>query len=400
MMDSLDSLLSKGSLRPPFGTGLKALVLFGTRPELIKLAPVIAELKRRQCSPFVVSSSQHTDLLTPFLRSLNVAINVDLGVMKSDQSPNDVLAAVTAGLDTILVEKKPDVVIVQGDTTTTLAGALAAFNRKIPVAHVEAGLRSGDICSPFPEEANRRLITQIATFHFAATEQNRQNLLDDGVPPSQVFVTGNTVVDALNAMLKTLSVSDAITDLIARTAGQKRILLTTHRRESFGEAMGGNLAVLARFAERHRDVSLIFPVHPNPNVRKTAESILAGHDRVHLLEPLGHSDFLALMKASWLVVSDSGGVQEEAPSLGKPLLVLRENTERPEGLAAGVSKLVGSDPARLEQLLEENYHDAEWIDSVKEIPNPFGDGDASQRIVTAILGHFAAKTETAFSRTA
>ena len=397
MMDSLDTLLGNGHSRPRLG--LKVLVLFGTRPELIKLAPVIAELKHRKCRPLVVSSSQHKDLIAPFLKSLNVDVDIDLDVMKRDQSPNDVLANVIAGLDRILVREMPDVVLVQGDTTTTLAGALAAFNRRIPIGHVEAGLRSGDITSPFPEEANRKLITQIASFHFAATEQNRQDLLDDGVSDTQIFVTGNTVVDSLNSMLKSLSVSDRITELIASTAGQRRILLTTHRRESFGDAMSKNLDVLARFVERHEDVSLIFPVHPNPNVRKATERFLAGRDRVHLLEPLDHSDFLALIKASWLVVSDSGGVQEEAPSLGKPLLVLRENTERPEGIAAGVSKLVGSDPARLQELLEENYADPAWIDSVKQIPNPFGDGAASHRIVEALRSHLLPTAEPELART-
>lgn len=396
-MDSLDTLLGNGHSRLRFG--LKVLVLFGTRPELIKLAPVIAELRRRNCRTLVVSSSQHTDLLKPFLRTLKVDVDVDLGVMKRDQSPNDVLAGVISGLDRILIDEKPDIVIVQGDTTTTLAGSLAAFNRKIPVGHVEAGLRSGDISSPFPEEANRRLITQIAAFHFAATEQNRRNLLDDGVSDTQIFVTGNTVVDSLNSMLKGLSVSNEITELIANTDGQRRILLTTHRRESFGDAMSANLDVLARFVEQHADVSLIFPVHPNPNVRAATEAMLASRNRIHLLEPLDHSDFLALIKASWLVVSDSGGVQEEAPSLGKPLLVLRENTERPEGIAAGVSKLVGSDPARLQELLEENYTDPAWIDSVKQIPNPFGDGTASQRIVEALRSHFSKKAEPELART-
>ena len=393
MMDTLDTLLAKGSSRPNNRNPLKALVLFGTRPEIIKLAPVIAELKARCCRTFVVSSSQHTDLLAPFLRSLNVEVDVDLGVMKRDQSPNDVLAGVISGIDQILIDERPDIVLVQGDTTTTLAGALAAFNRKITVGHVEAGLRSGNISSPFPEEANRRLISQIAAFHFAATEQNRQNLLADGVSASRIFVTGNTVVDSLQSMLRSLRVSDKITNLLAETTGQKRILLTTHRRESFGHAMTGNLQVLARFIEQHSDASLIFPVHPNPNVREATEAVLSGRERIHLLDPLDHSDFLALMKASWLIVSDSGGVQEEAPSLGKSLLVLRENTERPEGIAAGVSKLVGSDPARLRELLEENYADSEWIDSVKEMPNPFGDGTASRQIVAALLTHFA-KIET------
>ncbi|KXK00901.1 MAG: UDP-N-acetylglucosamine 2-epimerase [Acidobacteria bacterium OLB17] len=399
MMDSLNILLEKGTSKPNFGRDLKVLVLFGTRPEIIKLAPVIAELKRRSCRTLTVSSSQHKDLLAPFLKTLNVEVDRDLAVMKRDQTPNDVLADVIAGLDRILVEEMPDLVLVQGDTTTTLAGALAAFNRKIPVGHVEAGLRSGDISSPFPEEANRKLITQIAAFHFAATSENRENLIESGAPASRIFVTGNTVVDSLAKMLKTLSVSDPITDLLEATAGQKRILLTTHRRESFGDAMGKNLETLARFIDRHADTTLIFPVHPNPNVRKAADAILGGRERIHLLEPLDYSDFLALMKASWLVVSDSGGVQEEAPSLGKPLFVLRENTERPEGIAAGVSKLAAGGHTVLEHLLEENYADPEWIDSVREIPNPFGDGNASKKIVDAIETHFSVSRTPELART-
>jgi UDP-N-acetylglucosamine 2-epimerase (non-hydrolysing) len=267
---------------------------------------------------------------------------------------------------------------VQGDTTTAFAGAFAAFNRKIKIGHVEAGLRSGNVLSPFPEELNRRLISQVATFHFAATNKNRENLLSENVPEEQIFVTGNTVVDALHFILENKQPSRKIKNLIESTNGLKRILLTTHRRESFGEAMSENLLTLREFVENQSDVCLIFPVHPNPNVRAVTGEILANKERIFLLEPLDYIDFIALLKNAWLITSDSGGVQEEAPSLGKPLLVLRENTERPEAIESGVAKLVGSN---LSELLQENYRNETWINSVKEIDNPFGDGKAAQRIV-------------------
>jgi len=362
---------------------MKVLVLFGTRPEAIKLAPVIHELRKKFFQTVVVCSSQHKGLLVPFLKSLEIDIDFDLGVMKRNQSPNDVCSRVIAKLDKIIAAEKPDLILVQGDTTTALAGALAGFYKQIPVGHVEAGLRSGNLMSPFPEEMNRRMISQAASFHFAATEKNRRNLLDEGVASEKIFVTGNPVVDAMKYMLKHLTVSPEITELIDATRGQKRILLTTHRRESFGETMTGNLKILRDFVERHNDVSLLFPVHPNPNVKNIAKELLGKRDRIHLLAPLDYSDFLAIMKASWLIVSDSGGVQEEAPSLGKPLLVLRENTERPEAIRSGVAKLVGS-PGNLKQMLEKNYAVDTWVKSVKEVANPFGDGRAAQKIVRVI----------------
>lgn len=370
---------------------MKVLVLFGTRPEAIKLAPVIHELRKKFFQTVVVSSSQHKQLLKPFLESLEIDVDFDLGVMKRNQGPNDVAARVVAKLDKILDSEKPDLILVQGDTTTTLAGALAGFNRRIPVGHVEAGLRSGNLMSPFPEEMNRRLVSQIASFHFAATEKNRRNLLAEDVPSEKVFVTGNPVVDSLKHMLKNLKVDPAITELIKKTEGKKRILLTTHRRESFGTAMTANLKVIRDFVEKRKDVCLFFPVHPNPNVKNLAKEILGRRERIHLLGPLDYSDFLAIMKSTWLIVSDSGGVQEEAPTLGKPLLVLRENTERPEAIRAGVSKLVGSSPGSLKQLLEENYSVETWIKSVKEVANPFGDGRSAARIVKIIEEKLAAK---------
>ncbi len=363
---------------------LKILVLFGTRPEAIKLAPIIHELKKKFIQTIIVSSSQHKELLKPFLKMLEIETDFDLRVMKKDQTLSQVCSRVIAKLDVVLAAEKPDLILVQGDTTTALAGALAAFNHKIPVGHVEAGLRSGNLHSPFPEEMNRRLISQIASFHFAATESNRKNLLNEQIPTDKIFITGNTVVDTLHFILKKLTPGKKINELIEATTDQKRILLTTHRRESFGEAMSGNLKVLRDFVERRKDVCLIFPVHPNPNVRAVTEEILAGHQRIYLLEPLDYTDFVALMKASWLIVSDSGGIQEEAPSLGKPLFVLRENTERPEAIRSGVAKLVGGNPRTLKLMLEENYSVQTWIKSVGEVSNPFGDGKSAKRITRII----------------
>jgi UDP-N-acetylglucosamine 2-epimerase len=362
----------------------KILILFGTRPEAIKLAPVIYELKNRGFRTLVVCSNQHRELLDSFFKLFDVKTDYDLDVMRENQTPNEICSRVLAKMDELLTAEKPDLILVQGDTTTTLAGALAGFNCRVPVGHVEAGLRSGNIYSPFPEEMNRRLVSQIASLHFAATELNRSNLLNENIPSEKIFVTGNTVVDTLRYILKNFKPSEKINEIIKQSEGKKRILLTTHRRESFGEKMLGNLEVLRDFVEKKKDVCLIFPVHPNPNVRSATDKILAGRDRIFLLEPLDYCDFIALMKKSWLIVSDSGGVQEESPSLGKPLLILRENTERPEAIRSGVAKLVGGSPRILKMMLEENYAVETWIRSVNEVSNPFGDGLAAKRIVNII----------------
>lgn len=380
-----------GKVRGVAASRIKVLVLFGTRPEAIKLAPVIHELRSNLFQTIVVSSSQHKHLLKPFLNTLKIDVDFDLAAMRRDQSPSEVCARVMAKLDKILDAERPDLILVQGDTTTTLAGALAGFNRRILVGHVEAGLRSGNALSPFPEEMNRRLVSQIASFHFAATARNRRNLLAEKVPSEKVFVTGNPVVDSLKYMLKDLKVDPSTAQLIKETEGKKRLLLTTHRRESFGPAMTANMKVIRDFVDKRKDVCLFFPVHPNPNVKQVAKEILGSHDRIHLLGPLDYSDFLAVMKSAWLIVSDSGGVQEEAPSLGKPLLVLRENTERPEAIRAGVAKLVGTSPGALKKLLDENYAVESWIKSIREVANPFGDGHSAARIVKIIEEKLAVK---------
>ena len=373
----------------------KVLVLFGTRPEAIKLAPVIYELKKRPAfETIVVSSSQHTDLLAPFLRVFNLEIDYDLRVMTENQTPSQVCAKILAASDEILKDELPDFVFVQGDTTTAFAGAFASFNRKIKIAHVEAGLRSGKLLNPFPEEANRRLISQLASLHFCATEGNKANLLSEKICEKQIFVTGNPVIDALNFILKKTRPSAEVQKLIEKTRGFKRILLTTHRRESFGEKMSENLKILRRFIEIKKDACLIFPVHPNPNVRRITEQLLKDCERIFLLEPLDYIDFTALMKEVWLIVSDSGGVQEEAPGLGKPLLILRENTERPEAVASGAAKLVGKNS--LAKMLEENYNDGGWINSVQSAKNPFGDGRAAKKIVEILSALSASHSKTNF----
>jgi len=377
---------------------IKVLTLFGTRPEIIKLAPVIHELESQPnyFQTINVSSDQHTDLLKPFVRLFDIRIDNNLNAMRENQTPNEVLARVLTAMNGLLKEINPDVVLVQGDTTTALAGAMAAFHLKIPVGHVEAGLRSGNVLSPFPEEMNRRLITQVATFHFAATERNRTTLLSEGVDDAKIFVTGNPVVDSLHWILERAKPSEEIKRIIEQTRGLKTIVLTTHRRESFGETMSGNLAVLRDFVEEHDDIALVFPVHPNPNVVRVASTYLANHNRIHLIEPLGYEDFIWLLAKGWLIVSDSGGVQEEAPTLGKPLLVLRENTERPEAIESGVARLVGGNPETLAEMLDEVYSTDEWTRRVKQTQNPFGDGNAAKRIADVLSSVFLSQSQNAF----
>ncbi len=363
----------------------KVFCLFGTRPEIIKLAPVMRELERveRGVDVTAVCSGQHSDLLAPLLTLLSISPRHNLDVMQPGQTPNQVCTRVLERLTPIVAEQRPELMIVQGDTTTALAGALTAFHCKVPVAHVEAGLRSGDPASPFPEEMNRRLITRLATYHFAATTKNRETLLQEGVADSSIFVTGNPVVDALQHILLTPS-SAKVASLLRAVGGRKLLLLTTHRRENFGDTMRQNLRTLRRFVEAHADVSLVFAVHPNPNVVEAARAELSHHSRILLIDPLDYSDFIHFLRHAWLVVSDSGGIQEEAPSLGKPLLVLRSNTERQEAVDSGAAVLVGEQPGRLASLLDSIYQDSTWSDGMKHIRNPFGDGTAARQIADVI----------------
>jgi len=372
----------------------KILTLFGTRPEIIKLAPVIWAIERHpdQWQSITVSSSQHTDLLRPFIKELSISVDHDLAVMTPGQTPSAVLARVIEAIEPLLIRERPDMVLVQGDTTTAIAGALAAFYARIPVGHVEAGLRTGNRHSPFPEEMNRRLITQLADFHFAATADNVKILLNDGVQVQNIILTGNPVVDALQHILTRSSASSKLSQLLdSIPLSQRVIVLTTHRRENFGQVMTSHLRALHRFVEKHGDVELIFPVHPNPSVRAVVSEEFTGVKRIHCIDPLEYADFLHLLSRSWLIVSDSGGVQEEAPSLGKPLLVLRDTTERPEVLECGVGKLVGHSGDQLEKMLEAAIVDKSWFDIVRQAKNPFGQGDAGERIVSAVAQFLESK---------
>jgi UDP-N-acetylglucosamine 2-epimerase (non-hydrolysing) len=373
----------------------KVLTLFGTRPEVVKLAPVVRHLESAggAVQTLNVCSGQHEDLLRPFVRLFRIRVDHDLKVMAPDQSPSAVCSRVLQSLDGLLERERPDLMLVQGDTTTAMAGALAGFHRGVPVGHVEAGLRSGDVSSPYPEEMNRRLITRLATYHFAATPRNRRTLVAEGVDESRVFVTGNPVVDAVSSVVAEAVPGPTVDAALASTEGLRRIVLTTHRRESFGAAMTGNMRVLRRFVDAHEDAALVFPVHPNPVVVKAASSLLDAHPRIHLMPPLGYEDFLVLLSRAFLAVSDSGGVQEEAPTLGKPLLVLRENTERPEALECGIARLVGGRPERLAALLEEAWRPGSWAERAERTENPFGKGDSGRRIaeiVSGLLGPCAA----------
>jgi UDP-N-acetylglucosamine 2-epimerase (non-hydrolysing) len=363
----------------------KILTIFGTRPEAIKLGPVIQQLESNPHSfqTFNVSSGQHTTILQPFIPQFGIRVDCDLQVMEPNQTPSQVCARVLGGLDSILEEQKPDLILVQGDTSTALAGALAGFYSHVSVGHVEAGLRTGDFHSPFPEEMNRRLISNLATYHFAATPLNYETLIREGVEAEKVFVTGNPVVDALRITLQNALPSTSDQRLLTATHGMMRIMLTAHRRETFGDQMIAKLRVLRRFVEEHDDVALIFPMHPNPEVVGAALRTLTGHARIHLIDPQDYDRFIYMLSQCWLIVSDSGGVQEEAPTLQKPLLILRESTERPETVQCGVARMAGT-PARLKALLEEAYSDDGWFETVKNVENPFGRGDSGERIVQII----------------
>jgi len=401
---STSALLSTESVRPPQPIDSKestgspqigpagqqcVLCIFGTRPEVIKLAPVLRALKARaDIRTLAVSSGQHTSLLYPFLDFFGIHLDEDLHVMQPNQTPNEVCARVMAGLEPIIAREKPSLILVQGDTTTALAGALSGFHHGIPVGHVEAGLRSGNPMSPFPEEMNRRLVSKVATHHFAATEGNRAALLEEGVSEADIFVTGNPVVDSLQFILQHATPTARAKELLKLADGKKLIVLTTHRRESFGDVMRQHLRTIRDFVAAHEDVAAVFAVHPNPNVRAAAEAELGGQARIHLVEPLNYPDFIHLLQHAWLLVSDSGGIQEEAPTLRKPLLVLRNNTERPEAVECGVAVLVGDQPGRLEQLMNAALHDSDWASRVRSVKNPFGDGTAGEKIASLVQAHF------------
>jgi len=375
------NLAAKSPSRPT-----KVLVCFGTRPELIKFAPMIRALEKRGAGLVTVNSGQHTDLLQPLFELFGIRPDYNLDVMRAGQSLNALGSRLLEQIDPVMEAEKPDLVLVQGDTATAVMGSLSAFNRRIPVGHLEAGLRSGNPLSPFPEEMNRRLVGQIAAYHFAATERNRRTLLDEGVHTDSIHLVGNTVVDALRQTLSTTKPGETVAEMQQWAAGKRLVLVTTHRRENFGETMSQHLRALRDFIESQPDLCMIFPVHPNPNVRAAVAAELDHHPRIRLTDPMGYRDFVHLLGDAWLIVSDSGGIQEEATALGKPMIVLRENTERPEAVECGVARLVGESPERLREMLHTSLTDAAWFKNASRARDVFGDGTTGERITDILFG--------------
>ncbi|CCK30800.1 UDP-N-acetylglucosamine 2-epimerase [Streptomyces davaonensis JCM 4913] len=368
----------------PSAVPVRAMLVLGTRPEAIKLAPVARSMAvGTHFEPVVVTTGQHREMLHQMLGLLGVSSRIALDVMRSRQQLSDLTARLVAELGEVLRLQRPDLVVVQGDTTTALAGALAAFYEKVPVAHVEAGLRTGVIDNPFPEELNRSLIGRIARWHFAPTPRAARHLTDEGVPKEQVFVTGNTVIDNLLWVLAEGTGASAF-----RTPA-KRILVTLHRRENQGERMRGMGRALRRLAGRG-DVEIVLPLHLSPAVREALLPELDGHDGISLVEPLDYLDFAATLAECDLVLTDSGGIQEEAPSLGKPALVLRTTTERPEAVEAGAARLIGTDPEVIVQAAGELLDDPALYRRMAGAGNPFGDGRAADRVLAQLAEDFAA----------
>jgi UDP-N-acetylglucosamine 2-epimerase (non-hydrolysing) len=372
----------------------RIMVIFGTRPEAIKLFPVIAALNEADgLEPVVLVTGQHREMLDQVLEIAGLAPDHDLALMQPGQSLDEISARLLTGIGAVLDAEKPDMVIVQGDTATAMCGALAAYYRKLPVAHVEAGLRSGNIYHPWPEEVNRKIIGGFADLHFAPTETAANALRREAVPDDKILVTGNTVIDALHWVTAKLADDPAQASVIApveaRFAGKRIIGVTTHRRENFGSGMDDIAHAIRDLAARD-DVAIIFPVHLNPQVRAAMLPILGGLDNVALLEPLDYLNFTRLLQIAELMLTDSGGVQEEAPALGKPVLVMRDTTERPEGVAAGTAKLVGTDRATIVAQATHLLDDSTAYAAMAQAHNPFGDGHSSARIAQAISRWFAA----------
>lgn len=366
---------------------LKLMTVFGTRPEAIKMCPLVLEMRKYPdyIEPIVAVTAQHREMLDQVLELFGIKPDYDLNIMASGQTLYDITTRALTGLKEVIEEAKPDMVLVHGDTTTTFAGALAAFYAQVPVGHVEAGLRTGNKYSPYPEEMNRKLTGSIADMHFAPTATSRENLLKENVSRDSIVVTGNTVIDALQTTVKAnYEFADAdFNKIFAR--GNRLILVTTHRRENLGEPMRNVYKALRKVLETHTDVEAIFPVHKNPKVREIVQEELGGLDRVHLIEPMDYEPFANLMGKVDIVLTDSGGIQEEAPALGKPVLVLRDTTERPEAVDAGTVKLIGT--AYDDVLRETNLllDDPQHYQKMAEAANPYGDGKACERIIKVIL---------------
>ena len=360
----------------------KILLVFGTRPEAIKMCPLVNELKTREgIKTIVCVSGQHRQMLDQVLEAFHVVPDYDLSIMKDKQTLFDITTNILDRIKAVLEEVKPDVVLVHGDTSTTFVTALACFYMQIPVGHVEAGLRTNDIYSPFPEEFNRQAVSIISRYNFAPTEQARQNLLSEGKRPESIFVTGNTAIDALRTTVR----EDYSHPELVWASDSRLILITAHRRENLGEPMKNMFRAIRRVMDEHTDVKAIYPIHMNPIVRKTADEFLGGDDRIHIIEPLDVLDFHNFLARCFLVLTDSGGIQEEAPSLGKPVLVMRNTTERPEGIAAGTLKLVGTDEEVIYRSFKQLLEDNEEYARMSNACNPYGDGFACKRIADILV---------------
>ncbi len=364
---------------------MKILVVFGTRPEAIKMAPIIKELERQNAQYKVLVTAQHRQMLDGVLEIFDIKPDFDLNIFKKGQTLTDITVETLRGLEEVFKEYLPDVLLVQGDTTTVFAGALAAFYQKIKIGHVEAGLRSGNLYSPYPEEANRKLTGVMTSYHFAPTEGNRENLLREGFSDKDIYVVGNTVIDALHyAVRDDYKFEDEILNTLDYE-NKKIVLLTSHRRENIGEPMENIFQAVRDVVRENEDVEVVFPIHLNPKVREIAKRIFDGEDRIHLIEPLEYLPFSNLMKRVSIIMTDSGGVQEEAPSLGKPVIVVREETERMEGVLANTAILAGTKYENIYQSFTRLLHDKEFYDQMAHAVNPYGDGTAAEKIVKILL---------------
>lgn len=369
----------------------KVLLVFGTRPEAIKMAPLALKLKE-QMVDFEVKvcvTGQHRQMLDQVLELFNLTPDFDLNLMKPGQTLSDITSGVLKGLEQVFVEWTPDVVLVHGDTATTFAASLAAYYHKIAVGHVEAGLRTGDIYSPWPEEANRKLTGALTTYHFAPTQSSYNNLVKENIPPNSITITGNTVIDALLTVKSKVETDQEIINQFEQQfdfldSAKKLILVTGHRRENFGQGFLNICTALANIAKQHPDVQIVYPVHLNPNVQKPVNELLSGISNIHLIAPQDYLPFVYLMNRSYLILTDSGGIQEEAPSLGKPVLVMRDTTERPEAVEAGTVKLVGTDAALIQQSVIELLENSSLYQTMAAAHNPYGDGTACQQIIHAL----------------
>lgn len=360
----------------------KVMLVFGTRPEAIKMCPLVNELKKRESLETIVCvTGQHRQMLDQVLNTFNVVPDYDLSIMKQGQTLFDITTGILEKIKAVLEEVKPDVVLVHGDTSTTFVTALACFYLQIPVGHVEAGLRTYDIYSPYPEEFNRQAVGIIAKYNFAPTDKARENLINEGKDPSNIWVTGNTVIDALKTTVR----DDYNHPELEWANGSRLIFITAHRRENLGEPMHHMFRAIRRVLDEYPDVKAIYPIHMNPVVRKAADEELGGCDRIHIIEPIEVFDCHNIMARSYLILTDSGGIQEEAPSLGKPVLVMRDTTERPEGIAAGTLKLVGTKEEIIYKNFKELLENKQAYDAMSKANNPYGDGHASERITDILL---------------